>query len=284
MQKSKTRPVTTTNAYVNEYVRQGRSVHVPIAAVHELDASLQEPREGWAPIWDVVGKIRYLADRTRHELQYVASKLGTVSANAPPRFKKAALDVMTYLRGTKDLKLRLGGKDKLIKLFGYADASFIAGGDSRSQLGYCFFLNRDSGAVVARSLKDKTISLSSTESEIKALTEAIKEAIWIRGLLNELGYFQDEPTLIYQDNQSAIRLSEAIGSEGRTRHIVNRINFIREMIRDRHITVEYIPTEHMVADILTGPRERSLFERLRTYLLEGHVRGDRHGRERAESV
>jgi hypothetical protein len=115
---------------------------------------------------------------------------------------------MTYLRGTKDLKLRLGSRDKLIKLFGYADASFVAGGDSRLQLGYCFFLNRDSGAVVARSIKDKTVLLSSMESEIKALTEAIKETIWIRGLLNELGYFQDEPTLIYQDNQSAIRLSD----------------------------------------------------------------------------
>lgn len=49
------------------------------------------------------------------------------------------------------LKLKLGGKDKKIKLFGYADVSFIAG----VQLGCCF--------------KDKTVSLSSTESELKAL-------------------------------------------------------------------------------------------------------------------
>jgi hypothetical protein len=72
---------------------------VPLAAVHELDASLtdEESREGWTPIWDIVGKLRYLADRTRHELQYFTSKLSTVSANAPPRFKKAAVDVMTYL-------------------------------------------------------------------------------------------------------------------------------------------------------------------------------------------
>jgi hypothetical protein len=70
-------------------------------------------------------------------------------------------------------------------------------------------------------------------------------------------------------------LSEAIGSESRMRHIVNRINYIREMIRDGHIAVEYIPTERMVADILTGPRGRDLFERLRTYLLEGHVQGKR---------
>jgi hypothetical protein len=61
----------TTNTYVNEYVRQGRSVHVPIATtMHELGFALtEEPRDGWTLIWDIVGKIRYLADRTRHELQ-----------------------------------------------------------------------------------------------------------------------------------------------------------------------------------------------------------------------
>jgi hypothetical protein len=54
-----------------------------------------------------------------------------------------------------------------------------------------------------------------------------------------------------------------------TRHIVNRINFIGEMVRDGHIRAEYISTESMVADVLTDPRERGLFECLRTYLLEG---------------
>eukprot|EP01034_Spumella_vulgaris_P025234 gene25234-31665_t len=264
----------TSNAYINEYVRQGKSVkHVPISALHQLDKFDEEDTAEWTPIWDIVGKIRYMADRTRHDLQYVASKLGTKSSMAPPTYQKAAMDVMSYLRGTKDLALRLGGRDKIIKLFAYADASFVAGDDSRSQLGYCMFLNRDSGAVVARSIKDKTVSLSSTESEIKALCEAIKEIIWIRGLLAELGYPQLEPTVVYQDNQSSIRLSERIGSEARTRHIVNRLNFIRQEIEHGTVQLEYIPTGDMVADILTGPRDRGLFEYLRSILLEGHQRG-----------
>ncbi len=189
---------------------------------------------------------------------------------------------MRYLDHTKDLSLRIGGRDKTIKLFGYADASFVAGDDSRSQLGYCLFLNRDSGAVCARSIKDKTVSLSSTESEIKALTEIIKEIIWMRGLLAELGYPQDGPTVVYQDNTSAIRLSEMFGSEARTRHLVNRLNFIRQEIKAGTIVLEHIPTEHMVADILTGPRERGLFEYLRGILLEGHWRGSKR-RSRANS-
>lgn len=273
----------TADAYINEYVKQGKAVKfVPIAAVHLLDKADETPQSEWVPIWDIVGKIRYLADRTRHDLQYVASKLGTKSAMAPPRYQEAAQDVMLYLKHTKDLSLRIGGRDPEIKLFAYADASFIAGDDSRSQLGYCLFLNRDSGAVCARSIKDKTVSLSSTESEIKALTEVTKEVIWMRGLLAELGYPQEEATVVYQDNTSAIRLSEMFGSEARTRHLVNRLNFIRQEIQHGTIALEYIPTEHMVADILTGPRERGSFEYLRRILLEGHMRGKR--RERALSA
>ena len=249
--------------------------NVPIAPSHVLESVDKTADEADnQPIWDIVGKIRYLSDRTRHELLY-ASKLGTKQASASIAYQKAAQDALAYLNATRDLGLRLGGKDRDIKLFGYADASFIAGDDSLSQLGYCFFLTRDSGAISARSMKDKSVSLSSTESEIKALVEAIKEAIWLRAILAELGFPQLEPTVIYQDNTSSIRLCEKVGSETRTRHIVNRINFVREMIETGVVRLVHCPTEHMVADMLTGARERGLFEYLRTILLSGHWAANR---------
>ncbi len=175
----------TTNQYIDLHLKNSKAVKfVPIVPSHILDkAEEDEDTEANVPIWELVGKIRYLADRTRHDLLYVASKLGTKSASASPKYQKAAEDALVYINTTKKLSLRLGGVDKQIRLFGYADASFIADQDSKSQLGYCFFLNRDSGAVCAKSIKDKTVSMSSTEAEIKALVEAIKEAIWLRGLL-----------------------------------------------------------------------------------------------------
>ena len=69
----------------------------------------------------------------------------------------------------------LGG-DPHINLFGYADAAHISQHDSKSQLGFCFFLNTTSGAVVAKSKRDTTVSHSSTEAEIKAVDLAIREA------------------------------------------------------------------------------------------------------------
>lgn len=263
-----------TNQYVAEHVKRGRVFKsVPLAPMDDLERD--GPDAPTEPIYDLTGKIRYLADRTRPDLLYAASRLGTKSTAAAPAYQDAALNVFRYLNFTKDLGLRLGGGDKEVKLFGYADASHVRNRDSKSQLGYCMYLSRDSGAVISRSTKDKTVSLSSTEAEIKALVECFKDGLWLRGLLAELGYPQVAPTVIYQDNQSGIRLAEKVGSENNTRHIINCINFIRQEIENKSFCLEYIPTGEMVADILTGPRGRGTFEYLRGILLQGHWIGKR---------
>ncbi len=275
--------LAATNEYIEEHLKHGSLIkNVPIAPFHQLDTKTAEDEDEskHQPIWDVVGKIRYLADHSRPEMLYVASKLGTKQASAPPKYQKVVQDALAYLKATKGMGLRIGGKDKVIKLFAYADASFIAGDDSKSQLAYCVFVTRDSGAICCKSMKDKTVSLSSTEAEIKALVECIKEILWFRAFLAELGYPQNEATVIYQDNTSSIALATKLGSEGRTRHILNRINFIREVVESGAIRLEHIRSEDMVADVLTGPRERSVFEYLRDILLGGHMRGGRRSVEK----
>ena len=57
------------------------------------------------------------------------------------------------------------------------DASHIQHGDSKSQLGFALFLNLSSGTVCARSARDTTVSLSSTDAEIKAVKLALREII-----------------------------------------------------------------------------------------------------------
>ena len=295
------------NEYVAEYVKHGTAVkYVPLSplvsanldnipgavagvrtatsggAAADAMAGRERPppepdpattsSERMNPIWTEVGKIRHLADRTRLELQYVASRLAHKQSGAPEAYHRAVADVFKYIAATKDIGLQLGGKDKVIRAFMYTDASEVKDRDSLSQLGWCIFLSRDAGAVIARSTKDKSVSLSSTESEIKALVEGVKDLIWLRGLLAELGYPQSEPSIVYQDNKSAIRICEKVGSESKTRHIINRINFVRQEVANNTIRLVYIPTEEMVADILTAARDRGPFEYLRNILLGGHWR------------
>nr|GEX42321.1 copia protein [Tanacetum cinerariifolium] len=83
-----------------------------------------------------------------------------------------------------------------------------------------------------------------------ALTEAMKEAIWLRGLLEDLGVELNRVT-VNCDNQGAIHLSRNHVFHERTKHINVRYHFIREVLDAKTVKVLKVGTEHNVADALT---------------------------------
>ncbi|GKC34419.1 hypothetical protein Tco_1046803, partial [Tanacetum coccineum] len=88
------------------------------------------------------------------------------------------------------------------------------------------------------------------EAEYMALTEAVKEAIWLRGLLEELGV-EINTMAVNCDNQGVIHLSWNHVFHERTKHINVRYHFIREVLEAKTVKVLKVGTEHNVADALT---------------------------------
>ena len=86
-----------------------------------------------------------------------------------------------------------------------------------------------------------------------ALTQAMKEAIWLRSLLDELNYTQLCATTLFEDNQSAIALAKNPIHHARSKHIDIQYHFIREKIESKEIEISYISTDEMIADALTKP-------------------------------
>ena len=221
------------------------------------------------PIRDLTGSLRFLADRTLPSILAGCSLLSSAAHNPAPNHKLGCEHVLKYLNSHQDDHIRLGG-DPHINLFGYADAAHISLHDSMSQLGFCFYLNTSSGAVIAKSKRDTTVSHSSTEAEIKAIDLAIREATWLRGFLHELGYPQHEPTPIYTDNQSAITLANTNNTSDATGHLVLRINYIHQEQKAGNINLKWINTENNVADILTKPLPYPTFSLHSNTLQYGH--------------
>jgi hypothetical protein len=93
-----------------------------------------------------------------------------------------------------------------------------------------------------------------------ALTQATKEAIWLRRLLEELKLPSTTPTLILEDNQSAISLAKNPVNHARTKHIDIQYHYIREAIEDRQIELKYTPTDEMIADLMTKALPKPRFE------------------------
>jgi len=134
----------------------------------------------------LIGSLICLAICTRLDIVYVAMALGQYNASPTRAHLLAAKGVLCYLAGTPDLSLTFSMDlpdlsmpvQGLAMCCGLTDADWATDKkDHCSISGYCFyFLN---SLVSWLAMKQKTVSLSSTESEYYAMTHAMKEALWI---------------------------------------------------------------------------------------------------------
>ena len=83
-----------------------------------------------------------------------------------------------------------------------------------------------------------------------AITEAVKEAIWLQGFLDDLGVDQKQVT-VFCDSQSAIHLAKNQVYHARTKHIDVMYHFVREIIEEGRVLVQKIKTDDNPADKLT---------------------------------
>ena len=147
-------------------------------------------------------------------------------------------------------------------MFGYLDASYASHKDSKSHTGYTF------GLGITQATRAFSAALSSTEAENAAAVEATKETLWFRQLLNDLGFHQLEPTVLYADSESMIALAENTGSaHKRVKHYITRVNFMIEQVKKGNIVLKHVSTFDNVADILTKPLGPQNFIRHRTHLV-----------------
>eukprot|EP00253_Pinus_taeda_P030087 PITA_30087 len=114
--------------------------------------------------------------------------------------------------------------------------------------------------------KQAAISLSSAEAEYRGAVEASKEALWLRQILSELGFEQQHPTTLWCDNKSAIQLCKDPVQHQHSKHIELHMHFIRKLIHDHVLEVQYCSTDDQVADIFTKALTEAKFTKLR-YIL-----------------
>ncbi|RVW80130.1 Retrovirus-related Pol polyprotein from transposon TNT 1-94 [Vitis vinifera] len=155
--------------------------------------------------------------------------------------------ILRYLKGSLDTCLCFTGAS--LKLQGYVDADFAGDIDSRkSTTGFVFTLG---GTTISwTSNLQKIVTLSTTEAEYVAATEAGKEMIWLHGFLDELGKKQ-EMGILHSDSQSAIFLAKNSAFHSKSKHIQTKYHFIRYLVEDKLVILEKICGSKNPADMLT---------------------------------
>lgn len=173
--------------------------------------------------------------------------------------------ILRYIKGTINYGLIFKAEDNKGILAGYSDADWAGDIDTRRSTSWYVF--QICGSTVSWcSKRQSSVSRSSTEAEYIALSMASQEAVWLSRLLKNVGVKQEEPILIYEDNQGAIELSRKPKFHNRTKHIDIAHHFIREKVKDKVIYVKYCETEQMLADIMTKPLSKVLFEKFKDKL------------------
>ncbi|XP_059223059.1 uncharacterized protein LOC131996888 [Stomoxys calcitrans] len=162
----------------------------------------------------------------------------------------AALQVIRYLSTTRNAAIIY--KKNSAPLMGFCDANWAQDiNDRKSQTGFCFLLA--GGAVTWESKKQKVVAHSSAEAEYIALTESAKEASYLSYILEELGLFNGKPIKIHTDSQSAQKMAEFGSHHSRTKHIHYKYHYIKDTIQNGVVELRYLPTQDMLADVLTKP-------------------------------
>ncbi|TPX72070.1 hypothetical protein CcCBS67573_g05920 [Chytriomyces confervae] len=131
----------------------------------------------------------------------------------------------------------------------YADASYAEDTGRKSRSGHVFMMAN--AAVTWYSKKQPVVALSSTEAEYYALSETVKEALWIRQLLDEVGVKLNDSTTIHQDNMSTMAIALNPIQHQRVKHMDVKVHFLHDHLEKQDVKIVYCPTEDMVADIMT---------------------------------
>lgn len=200
---------------------------------------------------EIIGCLQWLSTCTRPDIAFAAAYLARFASNPLEQHWELALRVASYLSGTRNQGLQFGSiKPK--PLVGWVDADWAGCYDTRkSTTGYIFMLN--DSPIIWKSRRQQTVASSTVESEYIAVSEAGREAVWLRGLLHELSPDHSPATEMKVDNQGAIRLAINPSTHQRTKHIDIKHHHIRQLIEDKIIKLTYVPTNDQLADILTKP-------------------------------
>ncbi|KAG8485521.1 hypothetical protein CXB51_019057 [Gossypium anomalum] len=216
-------------------MRSAKPVSTSLAAQFRLSSALSPQSDdeieymSHVPYSSAVGSLMYAMVCSRPDLSYAVSAVSRYMANPGKEHWKAVQWILRYLRGTTDVCLQFGRtEDEVIR---YVDADFAGDLDRRRSL----------------------------TAEYMAITEACKEAIWLKGLFSELNEDLQIST-VFCDSQSAIFLTKDQMFHERTKHIDVRYHFVRDIIARGDIVVSKISTHENPADMMTKSLPITKFE------------------------
>ena len=207
----------------------------------------------------LVGKLIYLG-HTRPDIAYAVSVVSQFMHAPSEAHMDAVNRILRYLKSSPGRGLMFGRHGHL-DVEGHTDADWAGSvTDRRSTSGYFTFVG---GNLVSwRSKKQKVVSRSSAEAEYRGMAHGVCELLWIRNLLEELGFKPKHAMQLNCDNKAAIDIAHNPVQHDRTKHVEVDRHFIKEKLEAKIIKVSFVKSEDQLADVLTKTVTGRVFHNL----------------------
>src|SRR6266702_4538541 len=231
-----------------------------------------------------MGSVLYAATTTRPDIAFAVSRLARFNHDPSQEHHRAADRVIQYLYSTRGKAIYYGGdtegtnsKGRNISDKGRDDGrdgrseaqSFICASDAsfadnsvdrKSSQGYIMKLF--GGPIAWRANKQDTVTTSSTEAELLALSQTAKEAIFISRLFKAMTLRLNEPLIIDCDNTQTLRLimEDTAKLITKLRHVDIHRHWLRQEYAMRRVVFQWKATKEMIADGLTKALPKQRFQ------------------------
>ena len=213
----------------------------------------------------MVGSINFAAVVTRPDISYATSKLSEYLTNPAIQHLNAAKQLLLYLHHTKHYSISFNPNldDPKTIFLGSSDASYADDVNTRhSSQGYCFRLF--GGMIDWKATKQKTVTTSSTEAELLAISQAAKEFLWWSRFFESINFNVGNPSHIQCDNIQTIRaFTNQTGQfSTKLRHVDVHRHWMRQEVNKGTININWTPSAATIADGLTKvlpPQRHQLF-------------------------
>ena len=227
-----------------------KPANTPLPAGAVLEASTQEASASLRKRFQsLMGTLLYACLGSRPDIAFAINRLGKYNANPSEKHYDYLRYVVRYLKGTSHYRLRYNGASN-DGLLSFSDSDWAEDRDDRhSQTGFIFMMA--GGAIAWTSRRQPTISLSSTEAEYKAASDACRQLMWLRTFCDEIGDDISQATPLCIDNQGAIFLAENPAIDRRTKHVEVHYHFVREFVQSGQANVYYVQSKENLADVFT---------------------------------
>jgi len=224
-----------------------KQVGTPLATGYEdRPADKSKPLPD-VPFREAIGSLLYAATMTRPDISTAVSILCRHMQHFDNTHWIALKHLLRYIKGTLHYKITYTG-DADLPLTGYSDASHASDITTRrSRTGYV--LMRSGGPISWASKLQPIVATASADAEYMALAAAAQEIMFVRQLEEELLCSTIPATTLYTDNQPALQVAKRCAT--RMRHILIKFHYIRDCVDNQTITLAYVQTDKMLADLLT---------------------------------